>query len=278
LPKSAVYGPVGSWRLGRSLGVDMLCTEEKTCNFNCVYCQLGPTVKPVTERQDFVSLGKLIDDLNACKGVAADWVTFAGMGEPTLAANLGSAMTMARSITGLPVAVFTNGSLLRDESVRHDLMQADMVIVKLDAHEDALFQAINRPAAGITFAPIIQNLQMFRFEYKGKIAVDMMLSDLNKESIYHISYMSKMFLPDQVHLNTPVRPGTEPVKPLPPAELEAIRKNWFWNQNGTSTVYSGKKPQVTPLDEAETELRHPTRPKAQAPPADAPAAEPKPAV
>src|SRR5271157_1447447 len=110
MSKSTVYGTVASWRLGRSLGIDMLCTEQKTCNFDCVYCQLGPTAKPQTERQEFVSLTTLIDDLNAAKGVAADWVTFSGMGEPTLAANLGAAIVVAKSTLGLPVAVFTNGS------------------------------------------------------------------------------------------------------------------------------------------------------------------------
>jgi wyosine [tRNA(Phe)-imidazoG37] synthetase (radical SAM superfamily) len=274
LPKSVVYGPIGSWRLGRSLGVDMLCTEGKTCNFNCVYCQLGPTAQPVTVRQDFVSLSRMMDDLNACKGVAADWVTFSGMGEPTLAANLGAAVAMARSMTGLPVAVFTNGSNLPDENVRHDLAQADLVIVKMDAPDDHYFQAINRPAPGFTFPRIIQNLQMFRMEYKGKLAVDMMVSDFNKDIMHNLSYLAKLVAPDQVHLNTPVRPGPEPVKAMPQAELEELRKTWFWNQKGCTSIYSGKKPQVTPLDEAETELRHPTKPKAAQP---APPAEPGPA-
>lgn len=36
-----VFGPVPSRRLGRSLGVDTV--PSKTCNWNCVYCQLGRT-------------------------------------------------------------------------------------------------------------------------------------------------------------------------------------------------------------------------------------------
>ena len=38
-----IYGPVPSWRLGRSLGVDPLGGGEKRCTFDCLYCQLGPT-------------------------------------------------------------------------------------------------------------------------------------------------------------------------------------------------------------------------------------------
>ena len=36
-----LYGPVPSRRLGRSLGINMV--PHKTCCFDCIYCQLGPT-------------------------------------------------------------------------------------------------------------------------------------------------------------------------------------------------------------------------------------------
>jgi wyosine [tRNA(Phe)-imidazoG37] synthetase (radical SAM superfamily) len=39
--RSCVYGPVASRRLGRSLGIDLV--PLKTCTFDCVYSQLGPT-------------------------------------------------------------------------------------------------------------------------------------------------------------------------------------------------------------------------------------------
>ncbi len=46
-----VYGPVPSRRLGRSLGIDPL--PLKTCNFQCIYCQLGRTTNFTNERRDF---------------------------------------------------------------------------------------------------------------------------------------------------------------------------------------------------------------------------------
>jgi hypothetical protein len=48
---SIVYGPVPSRRLGQSLGVDPI--PFKTCNYNCVYCQLGRTHPLTNRRQDF---------------------------------------------------------------------------------------------------------------------------------------------------------------------------------------------------------------------------------
>jgi wyosine [tRNA(Phe)-imidazoG37] synthetase (radical SAM superfamily) len=46
-----VYGPVPSRRLGQSLGIDPI--PLKTCNWNCVYCQLGRTQPLVNERLDY---------------------------------------------------------------------------------------------------------------------------------------------------------------------------------------------------------------------------------
>lgn len=43
-----IYGPVPSRRLGRSLGIDPV--PIKTCNWNCVYCQLGRTRRLIRER------------------------------------------------------------------------------------------------------------------------------------------------------------------------------------------------------------------------------------
>ena len=255
-PKSSVYGPVASWRLGRSLGIDLLCSDQKICNFDCVYCQLGPTTKLHTVRKEFVSLSKLQDDLNAVKGIAADWVTFSGMGEPTLASNLGAAISLVKSTLGLPVAVFTNGSLIIYKDIRKELSLADMVIAKLDAPEEDVFRAINRPAAEVLFNRIMIGWQLFRVEYKGKLAMDIMLSDLNKGTIYELYCKAKLLMPDQVQLNTPMRPCA--TKPLPKAEFDAC-KQWFWNFKEVVNVYESKVPEVAPLDAKETELRHPRK-------------------
>ena len=46
-----VFGPVPSRRLGQSLGVDPI--PLKTCNWNCVYCQLGRTIPLTNKREMF---------------------------------------------------------------------------------------------------------------------------------------------------------------------------------------------------------------------------------
>ena len=88
-----VYGPVPSWRLGRSLGIDLLSVREKTCPFDCIYCQLGRTVNKQIRREKFIDLRLLQAELETIKDkVRADYATFSGTGEPTLVCNLGKAI------------------------------------------------------------------------------------------------------------------------------------------------------------------------------------------
>ena len=118
MANSIIYGPVSSWRLGRSLGIDLLSTPGNTCNFNCIYCQLGNTTHVLTEPKEFVSLGQLSSEIELAKGTEADYATFSGMGEPTLANNLGKAINLVKSALDLPVAVLTNSSLMFRAEVR----------------------------------------------------------------------------------------------------------------------------------------------------------------
>ena len=125
---SIIYGPVSSWRLGRSLGIDLLNTNVKTCSFDCVYCQLGETIQVVTQPKEFISLEQLGRELKAVSQIEADHATFSGMGEPTLASNLGEAIDMVKSVLDLPIAVLTNSSLMFREDVRGELDRADVVV------------------------------------------------------------------------------------------------------------------------------------------------------
>ncbi|MFN8615339.1 MAG: radical SAM protein [Vampirovibrionales bacterium] len=131
-PVSSVYGPVKSWRVGASLGIDLLL-ETSTCSFNCVYCQLGNIQLKTAERRIYVSTAQVEKDFKHSAWVEADIVTFSGSGEPTLALNLAEVIHLIKEYSGKPVMVLTNGTLLHDPAVRADLYQADVVAVKLDA-------------------------------------------------------------------------------------------------------------------------------------------------
>jgi len=250
---SIVYGPVPSWRLGRSLGVDLTPGDVKTCSFDCIYCQLGRTARPLAERTRFVSLETLAAELEAAAGVGADYVTFSGMGEPTLAANLGDAIRLARATLGLPVAVLTNSSLMTRKDVREDLACADVVVAKLDAPNQQLFERINRPLVDLSLQNIVQAIGLFRAEHRSKLALDMMFVRANKGLAAEMAALAGRLAPDEVQINTPLRPCA--VAPLTPDELAAIRAEFTGLR--ALTVYEATPPVVTPLDVGETLRRRP---------------------
>jgi wyosine [tRNA(Phe)-imidazoG37] synthetase (radical SAM superfamily) len=209
-----VFGPVPSRRLGQSLGIDTI--PLKTCNWNCVYCQLGRT-RPLTNRRKeyFPSeeiLKEVEESLNSHKSGEIDWVTFVGSGEPTLHANIGWLIRQVKKITDLPVAVITNGSLLYLPEVRQDLNAANAVLPSLDAGTADLYRLINRPYPEITFDRLISGFISFQRRYWGKLWIEVMLvRDLNdtEEALRAITEILEHIEPDEVHINIPTRPPVE---------------------------------------------------------------------
>ncbi len=214
-----VFGPVPSRRLGQSLGIDTI--PLKTCNWNCVYCQLGRT-KPVTnERKAYYPpkaiVAEIREALQAHQPGDIDWVTFVGSGEPLLHACMGWLIRQVKQMTDLPVAVITNGSLLYLPEVRQVLSVADAILPTLDAGTEGLYRQINRPHPAITFARLLEGLIAFRDVYQGKLWVEVMLvQGLNDipEALRDIAEILKSVRPDAVHINLPTRPPAETwVKP-----------------------------------------------------------------
>lgn len=251
---SIIYGPVGSWRLGKSLGVDLLSVKGKTCSFNCIYCQLGRTVHLLSERREFVSLAQLARELESTVNVEADYATFSGTGEPTLASNLGEAIEVVKSALPLPVAVLTNSSLMPQEHVRSELAKADVVVAKLDVPNEELLTLINRPVSGTHFDEIIEAIRRFKGEYKGKLALQMMFVETNRDWASNMAMIAAGISPDEVQINTPLRPCG--VKPLPPEDIAAIRRE-FVGVSNVVTVYEAPSHEVMPFNVAETLRRRP---------------------
>jgi len=252
--KSVIYGPVPSWRLGKSLGIDLLSTRGKTCSFDCIYCQLGRTTTPTAERREFVSIKELGEALDNVKDVDADYATFSGVGEPTLASNLGQAIELARATLHLPIAVLTNSSLMPLYNVRQELARADLVVAKIDAPAEDLFHKINRPNIEYTFHDIIQAIQIFRTQYSGKLALQMMFMETNMNCAAEMARLAKKLSPDEIQINTPLRPC--PVKPLSTKEIDTVYSH-FAGLSHVVTVYEAERPDVTPLDLEATLRRRP---------------------
>ena len=84
-----VFGPIFSRRLGSSLGVNVLPSKGKLCNFDCIYCECGWNKDGIAERR-FPSLkdveAALEEKMSKAseEGVPVDSITFSGNGEPTM--------------------------------------------------------------------------------------------------------------------------------------------------------------------------------------------------
>ena len=234
---STIYGPVDSWRLGRSLGVDLLFVNS-ICSFRCVYCQLGKINLHTARRRVFVPTRQVIADLHRSDWRSADVVTFSGSGEPTLAKNLGEAILAARAITGKETVVLTNAAHLDDQEVLHDLSAADQVFCKLDASDEETFRRVNKPVEGITLASITEGITRFRNLYRGFLAIQSMYRPYTEEQFAELVRILIDISPDEVQLNTPSR---------------AIPKEWFIEARGNydETPYPAVEARKTAKEELE---------------------------
>jgi wyosine [tRNA(Phe)-imidazoG37] synthetase (radical SAM superfamily) len=209
-----VFGPVPSRRLGQSLGIDPI--PLKTCNWNCVYCQLGRSRPLINIRKDYFPaqeiIAQVVEALEAHDANEIDWITFVGSGETTLSASIGSMIYELRRHTQKPIAVITNGSLLYLPEVRRELEKADAVLPSVDAGNAELYRKINRPHPEITFERLVDGLKTFREEYSGKLWVEVMLvKGLNdtEEALREIASVLDDIAPDEVHILQPTRPPVE---------------------------------------------------------------------
>lgn len=209
-----VFGPVRSRRLGRSLGIDPI--PLKTCNWNCVYCQLGRTTPLTDVRREYCPVAKIITEIEYALDAHSreiDWVTFVGSGEPTLHSQLGWLIRRVKALTSIPVAVITNGSLLYRPEVRKELSVADAVLPTLDAGTDLLYRIINRPHPAFSFGQFVDGLVEFRHGYAGKLWIEVMLvSGLNdsEAALKDLATVLSHIEPHEVHISLPLRPPAEP--------------------------------------------------------------------
>ena len=222
-----VYGPVPSRRLGQSLGIDPV--PLKTCNWNCVYCQLGRTIPLTNQRKLFFPTEEVFSQvkeaLDKHQNGGIDWITFVGSGETMLALNVGELIQKIKQVTKIPIAVITNGSLLYLPEVRQELLFTDAVLPSLDAGNAKLYKKINRPHPDITFSRLVNGLKLFRYEYTGKMWIEIMLiKDLNDstEILSEIADKLREIQPDEVHILLPTRPPVEPW--VKPADQEGIQR------------------------------------------------------
>jgi len=170
-----VYAVVSRRARGLSIGVNL--NPDKTCNFDCPYCQVDRTTPGGPTRVEVADLTDELEEL--LQRAAGDlWTTppfdtvapelrrvadvaFAGDGEPTTPAAFPAAARAAREARdrlapGVPLRLLTNATLLHKDRVRAALAEFDELWCKLDAGTEAHFHVVD--GTRLPFQRILENL------------------------------------------------------------------------------------------------------------------------
>ena len=244
-----IYGPVPSRRLGRSLGIDPI--PSKTCNFQCIYCQLGKTTYFTNKRKNYYPKEEIIAEMREAieqHENNLDFITFVGSGEPTLYKDLEELILKAKELSKNPISVITNGALLYNSEVAKALMLADVVLPSLDAGDSKLFIKINRPHPSLKYNDMIQDLIEFKRRFKGKLWLEVMIikgvNDSN-ENLLKIKEKIDLIKPDRIDINVPTRPPAENWVKIPDKSIIPLLSEIFGDiyditfpEKGTFDFYS----------------------------------------
>ncbi|MGA2064079.1 MAG: radical SAM protein [Thermoguttaceae bacterium] len=176
--------PVLSRRAGGiSLGINL--NPEKSCNFDCVYCQVdrGLPSPAALRPADLPSLAAELDEMLGLVVSGRIFegppfrdtpeplrrlndIALSGDGEPTASPLLGEVVSVAaearqaRGLQDLKIVLITNASLLEREPVRRALEVLDAnngeIWAKLDAGTEGYYRKVARSRVG--FPRILENL------------------------------------------------------------------------------------------------------------------------
>ena len=175
LREEVVFGPIKSRRLGWSLGINLLPTKGKICNFDCIYCECGwnadgrdDTKLPSAAEVRSALESKLADIL--LEGTQVDSITFSGDGEPTLNPDFARIIddTIALRDIYCPqakVSVLTNATKLLSDTVFGALRKVDAPILKLDAPTDERARKINGALPSFRVDDVVKGMKRFEGDF-----------------------------------------------------------------------------------------------------------------
>ena len=220
------FGPVPSRRLGKSLGINNI--PAKTCSYSCVYCQLGRTVSMTAERQAFYTPEDILREVRrkvneaVSRSERIDFVTFVPDGEPTLDVSLGKMISLLKQVE-IPIAVITNASLIWRDDVKRDLLEADLVSLKVDAVRGDLWRRMNRPHKSLRLEAVLQGVIEFANMFRGSVISETMLIDgvdYGDEAGKIADFLKHLKRLDKAYIAVPTRPPAE--KWVKPAREETV--------------------------------------------------------
>ncbi|WP_148814997.1 radical SAM protein [Campylobacter concisus] len=221
-----VFGPINSRRFGMSLGID-LSPKQKSCNFDCVYCELKGT-KPVEEIENPPSIDGIISALKEALKVHQniDVITLTANGEPTLYPHLKELIVKVDELKGrAKTLILSNGSGVRDQKICEALQGLDIVKFSLDSAVQSTFKKIDRNKSGIEINELIKAMAKFRKEFKGELVLEILVvAGFNdkEEEFMTVNEAINEIAPHRVDVGTIDRPPAYNVKGVDASRLEEL--------------------------------------------------------
>ena len=221
-----VFGPINSRRFGMSLGID-LSPKQKSCNFDCVYCELKGA-KPVEEIENPPSVNEIISALKEALKVHQniDVITLTANGEPTLYPHLKELIVKVNEIKGkAKTLILSNGSGARDQKICEALRGLDIVKFSLDSAVQSTFKKIDRNKSGIEVNELIKAMAKFRKEFKGELVLEILVvAGFNdkEEEFTALNEAINEIAPHRVDVGTIDRPPAYNVKGVDASRLEEL--------------------------------------------------------
>ncbi len=225
---SYVFGPVNSRRFGLSLGID-LSPDEKSCNFDCVYCELKGA-KPVSKIPNPPRVEDVLKEVKESLAKFGDIrvITVTSNGEPTLYKDLDKLIKGLNELKkDKKLLILSNSSTICDKKIQNILYDIDIVKLSLDCATKRCFKRIDRPLKEIDLDSIVKCIKEFSRDFKNTLVIEVLLVkgiNDNIEEMQKIADILKEIEPDRVDIGTIDRPPAYDVKPVSEEKLEKLSK------------------------------------------------------
>ena len=219
------FGPVNSRRFGISLGID-LSPKEKSCNYDCVYCELS-SAKPVDTIKHPPKVLDIISEVQTelKKHPEVKVITITSNGEPTLYHDLEELVDELNLIKkDKKLLILSNGSTICDARVQKAMQKIDIVKLSLDCATKSCFKKIDRPLKDIELEDIISCMKTIK--HKTLIIEILVVKGINdKEKEFEkLNKILQDIKPSRVDIGTIDRPPAYNVKKVDEEKLTELAK------------------------------------------------------
>jgi len=250
------FGPINSRRFGLSLGID-LSPEAKSCNFDCLYCELK-AVKPIDEIVNPPKVEDIIKDVKAAllKEPNIEVITITSNGEPTLFKDIDALVDALNLIkSDKKLLILSNASMISSPNIQAVLQKIDIVKLSLDCATQKCFQKIDRPIKGILVSDIIDGIKTFAQTFSHDLIIEILVvKGVNdkEEEMDALNLVLQDINPCRIDLGTIDRPPAFDVQPVSSETLKDLSSHY----HGLPISIIHKEQPKTRIDLSEDDILH----------------------